>query len=233
MQKTIKMSLKSPLMISKAIIVFLRVPEKGRVKTRLARSLSDTFVLELYKGFAGDTLDALGDAGDKILYFWPPEKGNVLEVWLGRNYSFSPQQGENIGEKMSNAFVETFRKGYTSVLLIGSDIPELTQSVVLRAYEILSTKDAVIGPAKDGGYYLIGFQKDKFSKIVFNKIDWSTRHVLNQTIKAMDLASIQYELLGELHDIDTPEDLDALAGRAQKGGKIGKRTLENLSSCWN
>jgi len=218
-------------MTSKAAIVFLRVPEKGRVKTRLSKSLSESFVLELYKGFVEDSLEALEGAGDKILYFWPPGKERLLEKWLGTHYFFSPQQGNDIGEKMANAFHEIFEKGYTRAVLVGTDIPELTGLMISRAHKLLSAADAVIGPAEDGGYYLIGFQKNKFSKSVFQNIDWSTGRVLDQTITAMDRESIQYKLIDKLHDIDTLKDLKALTERAEKSENIGRRTLENLSAC--
>jgi len=217
-------------MASKAVIVFFKVPEKGRVKTRLSKFLNDTFVLELYKGFVGDILEALETMGEKVLYFWPPGKKETLQKWLGNDYRFSVQQGDDLGQRMSNAFQDIFKKGYNRALLIGTDIPELSKEVICQAYEILQTRGAVIGPSGDGGYYLIGFKKSAFSKSIFQEIDWSTKSVLDQTVRAMDSMAIQYELLCELSDIDTPKDLDALVNRVEKGGKIGKRTLKILKS---
>jgi hypothetical protein len=217
-------------MTSKAVIVFLKAPETGRVKTRLSRSLNKPFVLELYKGFVADTLDVLESAGDKYLYVWPPGKEDAFQKWLGSQYMFCPQKGDDLGQRMANAFADIFKKGYDAAVLIGTDIPELTTDVMSQADTALLNKDAVIGPASDGGYYLIGFQKSSFSTRVFEGIDWSTNAVLDQTRQAMNHLSIEYELLTEMDDIDTPEDLNALVERVKKGGKIGIQTLKVLAS---
>lgn len=216
-------------MTSEAVLVFLRAPEEGRVKTRLSKCLNPAFVLALYRGFVGDTLDALNAFEDKILYFWPPGKEKMLENWLGSGCVFSCQRGEDIGQRMANAFQDIFKKGYTRAILIGVDIPELGHDVIELAFKALQTRDAVIGPSADGGYYLIGFQKKSFSKDIFDDIDWSTEKVLNQSVRAMSRLSIQYELLPELSDIDTPEDLKALSDRVRKGGRAGRRTLKILN----
>ena len=217
-------------MISKAVIVFLKAPETGRVKTRLSQSLNKTFVLELYKGFVADTLDILESARDNYLYVWPPGKEGTLQKWLGSQYEFFPQKGGDIGQRMANAFADTFKKGYDTAVLIGTDIPELTTDVMSQVDMALQTTDAVIGPASDGGYYLIGFQKLAFSTRVFEDIDWSTAAVLDQTCQAMNQMSIEYEFLPEMDDIDTSEDLNALMARVKKGGKIGIQTLKVLTS---
>jgi len=216
-------------MSSEAVIVFLRAPEKGRVKTRLSKSGNKTFVLKLYKGFVQDTLDALEKDQDKFLYFWPPEKEDMVKNWLGNDYTYSAQKGGGLGQRMANAFCDVFKKGYAKVILIGTDIPEICEDIITSAYEILQTKGAVIGPSRDGGYYLIGFQKQRFSKIIFNEIDWSTDTVLDQTLLAMKEMSIQYKMLPTLKDIDTPEDLLYLVDKEKKGTtKTGKRTLKIL-----
>ena len=216
--------------MDRAVIVFLKAPQDGYVKTRLAEFLENSFVLALYKGFVRDILDVLETAGDKVLYFWPPEKKQAVQKWLGPQYDYSIQEGDDLGQRMSNAFVELFGKGYTRVLLVGTDVPELSSTDITRAFQILKTKDAVIGPSSDGGYYLIGFQTAKFSKHFFDDIDWSTSQVLHQTLLAMDRVSVRYELLSRLNDIDTPEDLAALSQRVKKGGKVGRRTLALLKS---
>lgn len=217
-------------MVSKAAIVFLRVPEKGRVKTRLSKFLSETFVLELYKGFIGDILEALETAGDKVLYSWPPGKEEILQRWLENKYIISVQQGDDLGQRMFNAFVDIFKKGYDQALLIGTDIPELSKEIIALAYKTLETEDVVIGPSGDGGYYLIGFRKPKFSKNIFKGIDWSTKKVLDQTLHAIKKISIQYKLLPELNDIDTKKDFEALVSRVKKGGQIGEKTRKILTA---
>ncbi len=220
-------------MMDRVVIVFLRAPEKGRVKTRLSKLLNDTFVLELYKAFVEDTLDTLDTVGDKALCFWPPGGKKSLQKWLGKNYDFLVQRGDDIGQKMSAAFADIFKKGYTYAVLIGTDIPELSENMITLAFQTLQTTDAVIGPSGDGGYYLIGFKKSGFSNSIFKGINWSTPRVFDQTLEALDRDSIQYSRLPQLNDIDMPEDLDALARRMKSGGKIGKRTLKLLTSYEN
>ncbi|MCP3874051.1 MAG: glycosyltransferase [Desulfobacteraceae bacterium] len=215
-------------MIDKATIVFLRAPEKGKVKTRLSEFLSEAFVLDLYKGFVIDTLQALESTGDKILYYWPLKKKNLLLNFLGNGYTLSCQHGDNIGRRMANAFQDIFQDGYERGVLIGTDIPEISREIIERSFKILETKDAVVGPSIDGGYYLIGFNKTAFSKAAFKNINWSTKHVLDETLDIFNKMKVSYECLPELNDIDTVEDLKALAARVKKGGRAGKRTLEIL-----
>lgn len=213
-----------------AVIVFLKAPETGRVKTRLSGVLDPAALLDLYRAFIGDTLEALETAGKVFICFSPPEAKEGLRSWLGEGYDYLPQQGADLGERMSNAFEEIFNRGYSSALLIGTDIPELTRDHMAEARQALSTTDAVIGPTGDGGYYLIGFQKPAFSNAVFHGIPWSTTSVLDQTLKAMTQASLQYKLLSRLEDIDTPEDLNALILRLKTGKSAGKRTLKMLNA---
>jgi rSAM/selenodomain-associated transferase 1 len=215
-------------MVSKATIVFLRAPQKEKVKTRLGEVLDQAFVLKLYKGFVTDTLEVIEHAGDKALYFCPLGKKNLLENWLGKGYDFYPQKGDNLGQRMANAFKDIFKKGYSQAILIGTDIPELSRDIITSAHIALEKKDIVIGPSIDGGYYLIGFKTKSFSTSIFKNIDWSTRTVFDQTLQAIKQKDLQYEILSQLNDIDTLEDLNALADRIKSGGKSGKRTFENL-----
>lgn len=230
MQKNTKMCLKLRSMVSKAVIIFLKAPEQGRVKTRLSRFLDETFVLELYKGFVFDTLDALETGGDKLVCFWPPQREKSLKLWLGNDLDYFSQKGSDIGKRMSNAFFEIFNRGYAQALLIGTDIPELDSEVITLAHQALQTADAVIGPTCDGGYYLIGFKRASFSQNIFKGINWSTSSVLAQTCHVMKKMSLHYKLLPELNDIDTPEDLTAFINRVKKGGKAGKKTINVLSA---
>jgi rSAM/selenodomain-associated transferase 1 len=215
-------------MDDRAVIVFLKAPEQGCVKTRLSMDLDESFVLGLYKGFVCDTLDILETGGDTFVCFWPPETGDSLKRLLGNELGYFHQKGNDLGERMSNAFKEIFKKGYEKALLIGTDIPELDRDIIRLAHQALQTADAVIGPTGDGGYYLIGFQNAVFPEDIFNEISWSTASVLDQTLKAMNRMSLQYKLLATLNDIDTSGDLKALIDRVKKGGKAGKRTLKIL-----
>ncbi|MFH2091492.1 MAG: TIGR04282 family arsenosugar biosynthesis glycosyltransferase [Pseudomonadota bacterium] len=213
-----------------AVILFLRVPEKGLVKTRLSRGLDEHFVLELYKAFVQDALVVLQSFESRFLFFWPPGKKQRLVQWLGDDYTFMGQYGDTIGEKMANAFEVVFEKGFEQILLIGTDIPEISEEILIRAGQALGRTDAVIGPCRDGGYYLIGFTKSAFSKRSFQGINWSSSKVLVQTMEALKKQSIQYELLDELDDIDTLDDLSALNIRVSQGKSVGSHTLAVLTS---
>ncbi len=229
------------LMDDSALIVFLKIPEKGKVKTRLAKELDDDFVLELYKGFICDLLETLSPVKNKLLFVGGlnqkevaiapgnrPEIKALLESFIGKGYKVFPQNGQDLGEKMANAFDTVFQNGFERAVLIGTDIPEITCNIIFTAFNVLKTKKVAVGPASDGGYYLIGFQKSGFSKHIFNHIEWSTASVFEQTLAHMGKKGVSYECLQKLEDIDTCEDLNALALRVKKGQKIGKRTIEML-----
>ncbi len=211
-----------------AVIVFLKAPEKGRVKTRLSKILDESFVLELYWGFIRDTLLALPPVADKFIYFLPLEKKEDLRSWLGDEYQYVLQTGRDLGEKMSNAFKDGFLNGYDRLVLIGTDIPEISETVLRHAFDVLETKDAVIGPASDGGYYLIGFKKESFSEEIFYDMNWSTKGVFRETLRAMDKMNLKYERVQELNDVDPPEDLNALAFRIKNGTGICPHTRKMI-----
>lgn len=212
-----------------AVILFLRVPVKGKVKTRLAKELGDEFTLELYKSFVLDILDVLKETENLFLYFWPPDKKEALKEWLGTEYLFEPQQGQDLGAKMAIAFEHLFEKGYHRVVLLGSDIPEINRNIIEDACRALESSDAVVGPSSDGGYYLIGFAKSVYSepgflKRFFSSINWSTPEVLDQTISRIDRALLEKKILPQLDDMDTVKDLDGLASRVKQGKRIGAYT---------
>lgn len=211
-----------------AVILFLRVPEKGKVKTRLARGLGDDFALSVYKGFVLDILDVLSECRDLFLFYWPSDREKLLHEWLGKQYEFLPQTTGDIGQKMSDAFSAVFSLGYDNALLLGTDIPEFDRGVLCKAFDALESCDCVIGPSTDGGYYLIGFSKQGFSENFFNGIDWSTHKVLDQTISCVERESVGFALLDELEDIDFIENFDRLLKRMESGKKVGKNTYENL-----
>ena len=120
------------------------------------------------------------------------------------------QEGGNLGQRMSNAFREVFDAGAERALLIGSDIPEISSELLEQYLIRLRRFPMVIGPAADGGYYLIGFQRERFEPRVFDGIEWSTERVFAQTLdKARSLRLPSY-IGRELRDVDTPEDLESI-----------------------
>ncbi len=198
-------------MNDRCVIMFVKFPQKGKVKSRLAASLGDERALELYRCFVTDLLEMIGKSGyPLVLSFYPPEAEREMRGWLGDGYSYLAQQGSNIGERMRNAFETVFSRGYRSVLLMGSDSPDLTTEILDEAFSSLEEHHAVIGPAFDGGYYLIGFTREAFIPEVFRGISWSTEEVFRQTMNVFTATGRITHIMPPWRDIDTINDLEAL-----------------------
>jgi len=178
------------------------------VKTRLAAVLGDEMAVRLYKRFVLEILSTL-NKGTFLFYLcvYPVDALEGLKTWLGEDYLYMPQQGENLGERMKNAFTEALAMNFKRIVLIGSDIPSLPLEFIEEAFISLEKKDVVIGPSVDGGYYLIGFRDDKFSPRAFKGIPWSAERVFGETMKVLENEGLTVHLLKTLRDIDTIQDL--------------------------
>lgn len=188
------------------LIIFIKNPRLGLVKTRLAKSIGSQQALAIYKKLIAKTLKEADRLNcEKDIWFSDSDKVGE-EVFVSRkSYTLKVQKGANLGERMKHAFLESFRDGFKKVVIIGSDCPELKSSVIKKALEQLDTYDIVLGPAIDGGYYLLGM--NSFYPKIFAGVNWSTSSVLNQTLKYINVSKLSYNLLEELSDIDTIEDL--------------------------
>lgn len=183
------------------LIIFTRNPEKGKVKTRLAKSIGDQKALEIYKFLLQRTKEiALDMVCDKAVYYSNeiPEH----DLW-DHNFSKHLQSAGDLGIKMQNAFHNSFKEGYQKVIIIGSDLYDLEPHHISEAFEQLNQNDAVMGPALDGGYYLLGL-KEVYPKIFQNK-KWGTSTVQRDTLN--DLEKVKLHLLEELNDVDVIEDI--------------------------
>lgn len=191
------------------LLIFVKAPSPGTVKTRLARSLGEHHAVELYKNFVFDVLDAAEKSNYPItICCEPAAKEGAIASWLGTMRHYEKQEGADLGEKMKAAFSRAFLAGSDAVLLVGSDIPELTASIIQSAFESLQDHDIVLGPSFDGGYYLIGFRKKSFMPQVFEGIHWSSNTVFQETMKVLAQARMRVSLLPLLRDLDTIEDLE-------------------------
>jgi len=214
-----------------AVIVFVRSPDRGTVKSRLATALGDDAALDLYRCFVADTMDMLAGRGCSVIVFFHPA-GSLHKVgkWLGKEAMMLPQRGGDIGEKMKNAFAEVFARGIGSAVLVGSDIPGLSGLTVDEAFMSLKDHDAVLGPSHDGGYYLIGFTSETFRPEAFEGISWSTPEVFRQTKSALEAAKCTIHVLPGERDIDTVEDLRAFFRDNRSVLCAGRKTMRYIES---
>lgn len=186
----------------KALIIFTRNPELGKVKTRLAKSVGDESALEIYKFLLKHTVAITKNLNvDKYVFY--SENIHRDDIWNPEIFRKKLQTGTDLGKKMQNAFSELFEMGYEKVLIVGSDIFELGQSDIENAFEVLQTTETVIGPATDGGYYLLGMKE--LNATIFQNKNWGTSTVLEETLA--DLGQKKYVLLEERNDVDYFEDI--------------------------
>ncbi len=191
-----------------ALVVMARVPSGGRGKSRLTRDLGGDH-LELRRALLLDTLDAVrGVAGaDLFVAVEPAESIGEMRALVGDRGRLFPQQGDTLGDRMRNAFDRLFEAGYSTVVMIGSDLPSLPTSHVAQAFQCLRDRpDAlVIGPATDGGYYLIGMRRRW--PALFTSIPWSTAEVLMATTSIAQTCGVPVAFVSPWHDVDTLDDL--------------------------
>lgn len=185
-------------------MIFTRNPELGKVKKRLAVDIGDKEALDLYNFLLKHTFQVTRDLPvDKVVYY--SEAIQTGDIWDEANFDKAVQSGNGLGERMKNAFIEGFKKGYRKIVIIGSDLYDLQKEDLEMAYLELEQHDYVLGPAQDGGYYLIG--KKSLNSTLFENKSWGSDTVLQETLK--DLTKEHIILLEERNDIDTLEDLEA------------------------
>ena len=206
----IRLDLKTKEKTKEIVLVFLRAPEKGRVKTRLARKIGETKALTLYKKFVQRTLLAVETSGlDHRICFSPTGKRVLVENFLGVNHIFLPQKGHDLGGRMANALSLAFDQGAGKAILVGTDVPGICAHHLLEALNVLNVKDVVIGPSLDGGYWLIGFQRQQFCPELFCQVDWGSDTVFSTTIEKCRASGLTPGILPALQVIDTLEDLQS------------------------
>lgn len=184
------------------IITFTRNPKLGHCKTRLAKTIGDEAALRVYRFLLAHTESVLRQVDcDKAVYYSEAIRNN--DLWEAKHYQKHLQKGSDLGFRMFNAFETAFKANYMKVIIVGSDLYDLKPKHINTAFQALDSHDAVIGPAEDGGYYLLGL-KTLIPKLFKNKA-WGTETVFNDTVK--DLKNHSVHLLESLNDIDVYEDL--------------------------
>ncbi len=188
-----------------ALVIFVRNPISGQVKTRLAKDIGDERALEIYLQLLQHTLEITrGLSFRKFIYY--ADEVSDYDLWSVPGYTKRKQNGNDLGERMLNSFKELFDQGFTRIIIIGSDCLQLKSETLEEAVALLESNAAVIGPASDGGYYLLGLTK--FYPDLFINKPWSTDQVFEKTIKDLINQGISYALLEELSDIDDVTDLE-------------------------
>ena len=188
----------------KVLLYFVKYPEPGRVKTRLATVLGDETAARVYRRLAETNLkalDPLREAGVHIVVAYdPPDLQPQVKSWLSGDYDYLPQRGNGLGERLASAFGSAFEAGAENVVAVGSDTLGLRAEIIRQSYDALSHGDLVLGPAKDGGYYLIGLTG--YVPGLFRDIPWSTSGVLDATLARAREHGLRCHLLQELEDLD-------------------------------
>lgn len=216
------------------ILFFVKYPEPGEVKTRLAARIGPDMAADLYGNFVLDLLEKLESTKLPFtICLYPEKKRELFMGWLGDGYEYILQKGADLGERMVTAFLEAFVGGHRRVILVGSDFPDLPQSFLDASLGALNTHDAVIGPATDGGYYLIGFRKETFFRQAFEGMHWGTEGVFRQTLSILKDHRKRVYVLPVWNDIDTLEDLGQVIERSEGSGFATSKTMSFLSKLKN
>ncbi|GGF10440.1 TIGR04282 family arsenosugar biosynthesis glycosyltransferase [Hymenobacter cavernae] len=190
------------------LLIFARHPELGRVKTRLAATIGAEAALAVYHELLHRTrlaADGLTGAHKTVWFAEATTAPDLASAWPG--YEQALQPGGDLGQKMQEAFKQAFGQGATAAVVIGTDCPGLTATHLTAAFQALTTHDLVLGPAADGGYYLLGM-KDLHKGLLRDK-PWSTAQVLPATLADATNLGLSVALLPVLHDVDTADDLAA------------------------
>jgi len=199
------------------LLVFLKYPAAGQVKTRLAARLGDEAAAAIARASAELTLKRLEPFQPATLICLdPPEALEDVRAWIGPGWACRPQQGTTLGERLAEATSAMFARGARRVVVIGADSPWLTADDVAAAFEQLNANDVVLGPTEDGGYYLIGLSRA--APALFDGIAWSTPQVCAQTRQRAGLLGLRVHLLPQGYDLDHVEDVRRFVTEERSAG---------------
>ncbi len=197
---------------SQQLLIFTRFPVPGQTKTRLIPALGEEGAADLQRHLTehmvqlAQQFKLIHPIAVTIVY--TGGTAAQMQQWLGADLDYSPQRSGNLGDRLEQAFQAAFDQGSNKVIVIGIDCPFITVELLKTAFDALNSHDVVIGPALDGGYYLLGLNAPNPS--YFQNIDWSTAQVYSQTLAKIQQNGDRYSSLPPLPDIDRPLDLDLL-----------------------
>ncbi|MEL6973858.1 MAG: TIGR04282 family arsenosugar biosynthesis glycosyltransferase [Bacteroidota bacterium] len=200
------MGLKTNPKSKRLLLIFTRNPQLGKCKTRLAATIGDQAALDVYVFLLEHTrsITASLDASKQVYY---SEEIANDDLWSLNTFEKKQQVGEDLGQRMQNAFAEGFTEGYEHILIIGSDMYDLSTKDLEAAFDALETNEVVLGPAEDGGYYALGLSR--MHQALFENKQWGTTSVLKDSLA--DLKESTYFLLEEKNDVDYYEDIKDIA----------------------
>lgn len=188
-----------------AIVLMARAPELGRVKTRLASEMGDDQALAIYRELGESIADALRKAGPRVVVSYTPATAEDLtREWLGDDLRYEPQPSGDMGARMHAAISARLAAGADRVVVVGSDCPTMAPETVRAAFAALTDADVVLGPATDGGLYLIGVSASHDG--LLSSIPWSSGEVLSATMERAEAAGLRVTMLPVMRDIDTAAD---------------------------
>ncbi|WP_419214234.1 TIGR04282 family arsenosugar biosynthesis glycosyltransferase [Maribacter sp. X9] len=184
------------------LLIFTRNPELGKGKRRLAATVGDQAALDIYQFLLHHTVKITKNLyAEKMVYY--SEEIWENDIWDNSKFGKKLQQGSGLGERMANGFLTGFENGFEKIIIIGSDMYDLSQDDLEEAFKTLDKNDFVVGPAEDGGYYLLGMKK--YTPKLFKNKDWGTKSVLNDTLT--DLCDEKVALMQTRNDVDYYEDI--------------------------
>lgn len=215
----------------KMIIVFVKAPIPGRVKTRLCPPLVPEQAAGLYRAFVKDTLEAARKVpGARVRVAYDAAPAFPDPGWARLGVAHFPQRGADLGSRLADAFQRAFAAGAKKAVIIGSDMPDIRPRTIAKAFALLARKDVALGPAVDGGYYLIGLKKP--AAFLFEAISWSSDKVLGETLSRIRKNGLRLGSLPSGSDVDAWPDLAALAEtlarRKGKNARFTRRALERM-----
>lgn len=216
-----------------ALVVMARYPEVGKTKTRLACTIGDAEAANLYRNFLVDLAQRFADAEYKLLWTYTPAEVDYLAFLaslapsLVRYMECFPQQGDSLGARLLYAFQWTYERRFQRTIVIGSDSPHISREIIVDAQKALDEADVVLGPADDGGYYLIAMREPYD---VFSGIPMSTSVVTKMTIELAARQGLKVRLLRPLFDIDELPDLLRLAELLHTDSTLAPATAVHLAS---
>ena len=188
----------------KLLMTFVKSPELGKAKTRLAETIGKAKALEIYEALLSHTKSIIHDIPlDKMVIY--AEQISHNDIWNEDVFKKDLQCEGDLGKRMETAFSNAFDQGYKKVVIIGSDCYDLNEKIILEAFNELDNNDVILGPAFDGGYYLLGMKK--LHRELFDDMPWSTDKLLATTQEVMEDIELSNNLLTPLSDIDYEEDL--------------------------